>query len=436
MWPIKRNPLQRAGILGIGVLLVSAAALAQVKEEPAGEQPVAKSTCLICHANLGGRLTAPTQPFPHDVHAEKGLTCASCHGGDPTSMDVRVAMSPAKGFRGKPSRSEIPSFCGRCHSDAAYMHEFNPRVRTDQVAQYSTSQHGRLLQRGDQRVATCINCHSVHDIKLVSDPTSPVYPLNIPATCGKCHSDKEYLAGYDLPSHSQVADYQKSVHYQALTEQGDLSAPTCITCHGSHGATPPGVRSVAEVCGTCHTNNQQLFAKSPHQAAFAALGAPGCMQCHGNHAVVRSTEEVLAPGPQSVCLTCHAADDNGAKRAQEMADSIRSLDSQIHQAREILEQADRLGMEVSAATAELTNAHSHLVMARTEIHSLDQSRVSQQVEEGRKIAAQVAEEGKGKLAEVQTRRKGLAVSSVFILVVVVSLYFYIRENERDKTGES
>src|SRR3990167_6164391 len=169
-----------------------AANAAPASENPSAEkQPAEKTiTCIVCHQNQGGRLSAPTGPFPTDIHFEKGLTCASCHGGDPTSMDPKVAMSPAKGFRGKPSREQVPEFCGRCHSDTAYMHRYNPSVQTDQLRLYYTSQHGKLLRQGDRRVATCINCHSVHDIKLVSDPGSPVYPLNIPGTCGKCHSDE------------------------------------------------------------------------------------------------------------------------------------------------------------------------------------------------------------------------------------------------------
>lgn len=344
-------------------------------------------------------------------------------------------MSLAKGWRGKPARANVTEFCGRCHSDATYMHRFKPNVQTDQVAQYSTSQHGKRLKQGDNRVATCINCHSVHDIKLVSDPSSPVYPTNIPATCGKCHSDKEYMAGYSLPNLNQVADYQRSVHYQALTVAGDLSAPTCVVCHGSHGATPPGVRSVTDVCGTCHAHNREFFEKSPHQSIFAAIGAPGCVQCHSNHAVLRTSEEMMAPGPNSVCLTCHAAGDAGAQRAQAMADTLRQLDQRIQSAREVLQKADQAGMEVSAPTAELTTAHNHLVMARTAIHSLDVAQVAGETKQGLSVAEKVLQEGNEKLAEVQQRRIGVALFSLLVLVVVVTLYLYIRESGESEPAE-
>ncbi|MBI4458628.1 MAG: cytochrome c3 family protein [Acidobacteria bacterium] len=372
-------------------------------------------------------MASPTGPFPTDIHAGKGLTCASCHGGDPTSMDMRVSMDRAKGFRGKPSRQELPAFCGRCHSDAVYMHRFSPTAKTDQVSQYYTSGHGRRLRQGDARVATCINCHSVHDIKLVSDPASPVYPTNIPATCGKCHSDAEYMRGYDLPNLTQMEDYQKSVHYRALAVDGNLSAPTCQSCHGSHGAVPPGVSSIADVCGTCHAHNREFFDKSPHRDAFAALGVPGCVQCHGNHAIQPTGEHMLA-GENSICLTCHAPDDNGGQRAQEMANSILQLDQKINGAREILERAERAGVDMNELTSELASAHSRLVTARTTIHSLDNAQVETETKEGIRIAGEIEEAGRQKLAELQRFRQGLAFSTVLIFGIVTILYFYIRQN--------
>jgi hypothetical protein len=406
--------------------LIPAVAQDQGPGQAQSDTPASQSTCILCHAQLGGQLAVPTQPFPTDVHSQKGLTCASCHGGDPTSMDPKMAMSPAKGFRGKPSRRQVPEFCGRCHSDTAYMHRYSPTVQVDQVAQYYTSQHGRLLREGNQQVATCINCHSVHDIKLVSDPTSPVYPTNIPQTCGKCHSNTEYMKGFtDLPSLTQVADYEKSVHYEALSVQGNLAAPTCVTCHSSHGAAPPGVRSVADICGTCHAQNLQFFQASRHATAFADMGVPGCVQCHSNHAILRSGEEMLA-GNDGICMMCHADGDTGAQRAEAMATQIGKLDAAIRNAQETLQAADRAGMDVSTATADLTAAHSQLVMSRTAIHSLDLSKVNVEIQKGMPIAERVAQEGRDKLADVQARRRGVALFSLLVSAIVFTLYLYIR----------
>src|SRR5262249_24542386 len=187
-----------------------------------------------------------------------GLRCNDCHGGDPNSTEMEVSMNPARGFIGKPNRTKIPELCARCHSDAAMIHKFKPQQRVDQLAQYRTSVHGKRLAAGDDAVATCIDCHSVHDIRETKDRRAPVYPLRLPETCGRCHADAAYMAKYKIPT-VQLADYKKSVHWRALAKDHDLSAPNCATCHGNHGATPPQVSSVAAVCGTCHIVFEDLF---------------------------------------------------------------------------------------------------------------------------------------------------------------------------------
>jgi len=39
---------------------------------------------------------------------------------------------------------------------------------------------------------------------------------------------------------NQFAEYRTSVHWEAMSKRGDLSAPSCASCHGNHGAKPPG----------------------------------------------------------------------------------------------------------------------------------------------------------------------------------------------------
>jgi hypothetical protein len=186
---------------------------------------------------------------------------------------------------------------------------------------------------------------------------------------------------------------------------------------------------VADVCGTCHAQNLQFFQASRHAEAFADLGAPGCVQCHSNHAILRGTEAMLA-GPDSVCITCHSEGDVGAQRAQAMVARINKLDDAIRVAQGTLHEADLAGMDVSTATADLTAAHSQLVMSRTAIHSLDVSKVNAEVDKGIPIAERAAQEGRDKLAEVQSRRVGVALFSLLVLAIVLTLYLYIRSENK------
>ena len=137
----------------------------------------------------------------------------------------------------------------------------------DQVVKYKTSIHGIKNSKGDINVAECASCHGSHGIRAVKDPFSNVYATNIPKVCSSCHSDKEKMAQYKIPT-DQYSLYVKSVHGVALLEKGDLGAPSCNDCHGNHGAVPPGVESISKVCGSCHTLNMELFEKSVHKQAF------------------------------------------------------------------------------------------------------------------------------------------------------------------------
>jgi len=385
-----------------------------------------KDSCVNCHSTLGGQFGHPAKVFDSDVHHRAGLSCADCHGGD-RNDDSMNAMSPAKGFRGAPKRTEIPQFCGRCHANPNYMRRFNPSLRTDQLSEYLTSIHGKRLKQGDTKVATCVDCHSVHDIRDVSDTRAPVYPTHIAETCARCHADAAYMKGYGIPT-NQFELYQKSVHAKAMAG-GDTSAPTCTTCHGNHGATPPGVNSVANVCGTCHAFNQQLFEKSPHAAVFAQLHFPGCVQCHSNHEVVHPTDAWAGTGADSVCVKCHVAGDNGYKAAQAIGTDLSKIKTSYQQATEILNRAELSGMEVSSAKVELTSAHGELIKARVAVHSFNPADVGKFTGQGIEISRKAYQAGVAALQERNFRRKGLALALIAILLAITGLYLKIRKME-------
>jgi len=389
----------------------------------------AQNTCLDCHGALDPPLQLTEQQFSNDIHAQKGLTCASCHGGDPTKADMD-AMSKAAGFRGKVERKDVPELCGRCHSDTAFMRKYNPSLRTDQFSQYKTSVHGRLFAKGDTKVAVCIDCHGVHGLRPASDARSKVHPLNIAQTCSRCHADSAYMKGYSIPT-DQFARYSSSVHHDALAVRGDLSAPTCTTCHGNHGAAPPGVDTVKNVCSKCHAFQEQMFDKSTHKAAFQSAGLPGCVVCHGNHAISHPSDEKLDAGPQAVCMRCHTPGDACDRARGDMLSGLMRLDDSIKTADKVLGVAESSGMEVSQARLDQDQARDALTKARVTIHSFKPELVEHDIQEGVKIAAKNLQAGQAALAERDYRRKGLGFALVFILMTVLGLFLYIRQMEQE-----
>ncbi len=419
---MKRPPISSSQIIGcaIGVVMMLCG-LSILSAAPP------KDSCISCHSQLPGNFGKPAKLFSEDIHHQQGLGCADCHGGDPNDASMN-AMSPAKGFHGVPSKAQIPTFCGRCHSDPNYMRKFNPSLRTDQMSEYFTSVHGKRLKQGDSKVAVCVDCHSVHNIRAVTDTRAPVYPTHVAETCARCHADANYMKGYKIPT-NQYELYKKSVHAAAM-ENGDISAPTCTTCHGNHGATPPGVSSVANVCGTCHAMNQQLFEKSPHGPAFAKMGLPGCVQCHSNHEILSPKDSWVGTGPKAICVTCHVGGDNGYKTAQEISAGFDKLKATYQKADDVLNNAEKSGMEVSSARVEMTNAHSDLIKARVTVHTFNAADVLKITNQGTATAQKAYAAGVDALKERDYRRKGLAIALIAIVIAISGLYFKIRGMER------
>jgi hypothetical protein len=334
-----------------------------------------ETSCTACHSLVDD----VAEHFVDDVHQAVGLSCHDCHGGNPDPSladDPQAAMAADftnNPYRGAPARAAVPEFCGTCHSDPAYMKRFKPDARVDQVSEYWTSQHGALLRQGDERVATCIDCHGVHGIRRPTDNESRVYPTRVAETCRGCHGNAERMAGYQLEDGrpipiDQYELWRRSVHAAAMFEREDLSAPTCNDCHGNHGARPPGLDSLSFVCGQCHGREASLFRESSKKVGFENhnefLATGGecadchssdritavtdarhfteCETCHGNHAVIRPTVAMLGPLPPTPCDFCHAAPKGSS--ATEVAEPNQAQVSFERQKAALMEEALQLGL--------------------------------------------------------------------------------------------
>lgn len=121
------------------------------------------TVCIQCHSGQPGSLGAPVEEWRTSVHAENGISCHDCHGGDPT--DFALAMEPESGFVGAPDYGDVPDFCGRCHVGV--------------FDAYRVGAHGEAVDEGG---AQCVVCHGNHTIQKAS--------LNLinEEDCSQCHS--------------------------------------------------------------------------------------------------------------------------------------------------------------------------------------------------------------------------------------------------------
>jgi hypothetical protein len=386
-------------------------------------------SCIECHQQFETDATAPTQAMAHDVHIQRGLSCADCHGGDPASADQAAAMNSAKGFIARPARTDIPQFCARCHADPAYMRRYNPNLPTDQYLKYLSSQHGKGNSAGDHDVAICTSCHEAHGVRSKKDPSSPVYATNIPGTCAKCHTDVAIMDRHKLPT-TPYGDYAKSVHGQALLVRGDRAAPHCASCHGSHEAARPGAIAIGNVCAQCHSLTRDLFVKSPHKAAHEKLGLPECEVCHGNHLILKSSDEMLGIGRGAVCVNCHEPGSTGFKSAQQMREHIERLKDRLTRSEAVVTHAAQLGMDMGESEFELNEAQAQLTHARTYVHSFASAAIEPIADEGIRHAQIAKEQGEQAIHEFHFRRQGLWVTLLIVGLIVFGLLLRIRDLDK------
>jgi predicted CXXCH cytochrome family protein len=411
-------------LLGIAIGPIAAAGSSSAMQSAAPA-----NSCVQCHKDLSdGELSAPVPAMQNDVHSSRGLSCVNCHGGDESQSDKKRAMDASAGFIGKPEPAAVAPFCGKCHSNAEFMKAYNPALRVDQEAEYKTSIHSKLVGQGDRRPATCIGCHGNHGIRAVKDANSPVYPTRVVETCGRCHVDPDYMKPYRIPT-DQLAKYMTSVHAEALFKKLDLSAPTCNDCHGNHGAAPPGSASVANVCGTCHVRQSELFQKSRHKPVFEVLGVGDCLACHNNHDTSHTTDAMLGNDQTAVCSTCHS-DGAGFEAAGRMRRAIDLLSQRIGSAEALLNRGTQLGMEVSRVRFELNEARNHLIDSRVVVHSFAPDDLEAAVKPGMDIAGRAHHQGLQALDEAGFRRKGLALSLIIIGLAILAIYLKVRDIEK------
>ena len=152
-----------AGLVLAGILAVVPA--------PAGPGPHPQDdvkTCSVCHDDpelksaAGAPVYVKLAAFSDSVHGQAGTGCLGCH------QDLKGVSD----FPHAPNLEAVK--CARCHGDFA-------RTTAGGV-------HGTASPRLAAKPVLCKDCHGYHDVFPSSDPRSPVYAANRPATCGRCHA--------------------------------------------------------------------------------------------------------------------------------------------------------------------------------------------------------------------------------------------------------
>jgi hypothetical protein len=387
-----------------------------------------ENTCITCHRELGGRHAQLTTDWDESVHAARGVGCVSCHGGDPTKADAEESMSPEAGYLGPLPKDRIPGLCGSCHTRVDLMRPYD--LSTDQLDQYWESQHGQALLEGDPNVATCFDCHDGHRVLKVSDPASEVYPSNEPEMCARCHADEALMAPYHIPT-NQYELYQGSVHGVAMLQNQDLRAPTCSTCHGTHGAAPPGFQQVANVCGQCHTATEDYYLQGAHRSGMTGEAAPRCVTCHGRYDVMPATRDLFLGTEERHCGSCHPPGSEIAAQAEAMYEALTEADHAFEDAESTIALASEQRLIMAVQEELLQKARTPLIESRALQHTVNLADIEAKAQESLEISVQAKASAEEALEGLDTRRLGMIVALVVILVTIAALVLIKRGLDRD-----
>lgn len=245
---------------------------------------ISNTDCLSCHDSIN------VKEYSDSAHSTN--LCTSCH----------------KDIKEIPHSEKLAKVnCSSCHNTETQI--------------YNASDHGKAIKSGIP-AANCLDCHGKsHAILDSRNRESPIYRLNIPQTCAKCHKDEKKMAEYNLLEKEPVVSYSQTVHGKAISQKGLVSSAVCTDCHGSHNlSSPVNPKSkifrgnVPATCGKCHENVLNTYLRSVHGKSVSAgkRDAPVCTDCHSEHSIKSHKDpqsSVYATVIASkTCGHCHAAE--------------------------------------------------------------------------------------------------------------------------------
>jgi hypothetical protein len=264
---------------------------------PGNSLALTDEECIECHSDedltteKNGEtisLFMDSVTFAGTVHAENG--CVSCH----EDADVGEDEHPFP-------MSQVN--CENCHDGIGDI--------------YKQSAHGEAaLAKNDRMAPRCKDCHTKHNILPPTDKRASTYPLNIPFTCGRCHSEgSEMTKTHDLNQHNIVENYSMSIHGKGLFVDGLIVTAVCTSCHTAHNvqkASNPESTvnrdNIVDTCNQCHVGIVDQFKLSVHGNPDTNTDKkrPVCIDCHNSHTIAQVDRKDFRLIIANQCGNCHA----------------------------------------------------------------------------------------------------------------------------------
>lgn len=270
-------------------------------------------SCSSCHTDFSAK-SHPARIFKSfkQYRIRLSRTCRRCHNDDQLqSRPVHIAllekeregnalpctdchsahtMTPSAG--GKLTKSES-DYCMKCHTRGLNM-TFGDKETV------SLAIDGSQLRSSVHSDLSCSDCHFGFSSKEHPERTFRTgrdYSIASSQTCRRCHFDK-------------YSETLESIHFAQLN-QGNLDAPVCIDCHGSHSIQKGRTEKLrsAKRCEKCHQVIFSTYAASVHGKALIDENnqdVPICVDCHKAHDIGNPLTLAYREHIPEMCGNCHA----------------------------------------------------------------------------------------------------------------------------------
>jgi cytochrome b subunit of formate dehydrogenase len=305
------------------------------------------NTCFVCHTNADlwdpkdktqYKFYIALDGLKKDIHYQKLVNCADCHGGDATILEPKAHQTDD--FRAK--LPEIQKFCAHCHEKAVALLNASPHKVAIDLPGTALKNVGAA-----RKCTSCLDCHAGKDAQGKTSPHTIVANLSvIEKSCASCHEKAVALLG---------AGAHRSVH--------------CVDCHASADGAPGGapgtpgrgqgkisphaiaagmnekLKDQAGLCGRCHSSDGVKAKRaavdvitglnaSVHAKAFAR-NSLNCASCHGQlgHGLLPVKDPqspVSFKGQVEHCGGCHLKKEEDPELREEDREKVESFLRSIH----------------------------------------------------------------------------------------------------------
>ena len=310
--------------------------------------------CLNCHGKKGIRKTflneetveAYVNPEKIRTSVHKFLSCSECHS------DFSSGTHPSGKYQSKSQyRMRSSAICRKCHPAENFK---------------AKAFHASLLKREKTGEAPiCTNCHDPHDVAPASGGKVFSHEKQYCQSCHQHHLSMKFRNGEKMSLQVDISLLESSAHnklrcsdchygysseehpekrfrsrrdyiiassescrrchfdnytktldsvHHAILSQGNLNAPVCNDCHGSHQIAyiSHGVKGglvTTQRCKRCHETVYETYAKSVHGSALINeqnQDVPICIDCHTAHDIQDPLTLAYHEKIPQMCGNCHA----------------------------------------------------------------------------------------------------------------------------------